>query len=105
MGKPCNNCGADIKWSEPYEKGDKPLNLDGTKHQCQKKESGGKYTSSKFPINKATEIYNLAEGILDSFYKKRSLTDDAKADKRLPVEQEAIFIESIFRTLTQGFKE
>lgn len=30
----CNRCGKEIKWREPYVKGDKPLNMDDTPHQC-----------------------------------------------------------------------
>ena len=34
--KPCNKgCGNQIMWREPYVKGDRPLNLDGTPHTCQ----------------------------------------------------------------------
>ena len=33
----CKNCNQEIKWKEPYTKGDGPLNLDGSQHKCQKK--------------------------------------------------------------------
>ena len=33
----CKNCNQEIKWKEPYVKGDGPLNLDGSFHKCQKK--------------------------------------------------------------------
>jgi len=35
--KSCNNCGNEIKWPEPYNKGDLPLNLDGSEHRCKGK--------------------------------------------------------------------
>ena len=30
----CNRCNMEIKWRVPYVKGDKPLNMDDTPHQC-----------------------------------------------------------------------
>jgi hypothetical protein len=35
----CKNCGNEIKWKEPYTKGDGPLNLDGSSHFCQKQKT------------------------------------------------------------------
>jgi len=32
--KTCNNCDKEIKWPEPYVKGNLPLNLDGSEHRC-----------------------------------------------------------------------
>jgi len=69
------------------------------------KKTGGKpFVSQKFPIADAPQIYNLCEELLNSFYKKRGIVHDALENKRLSIEQEAIFIESTFRTLSTGFK-
>lgn len=57
----------------------------------------GKFTSSKFPISKADEIYDLAENLLTKFLGKR--TDP------ISPEQQAIFIESMFKTLSTSYKE
>ena len=61
------------------------------------KAGGGKFTSSKFPISKANEIYDLAEYLLTKFLGKR--TDP------INLEQQAIFIESMFKTLSSSYKE
>ena len=58
---------------------------------------GGKFVSQKFPITEATAIYNLAEGMLDSFKKKRKL-------EHIKPEIEIVFIESLVRTLSSSFK-
>jgi len=36
--KTCNHCSKEIKWPEPYVKGNLPLNLDGSEHRCKGKE-------------------------------------------------------------------
>ena len=30
----CNNCGSTVKWPEEFKKGDGPVNMDGSKHNC-----------------------------------------------------------------------
>ena len=72
----------------------------------EKKEGGfKKFTSQKFPIGDAPKLFCLAEELLESFYKKRDSNGDGTiSEERLPIEQEAIAIESIFRTLSQNFK-
>lgn len=30
----CNRCQQEIKWPEPYQQGQKPLNMDGSVHSC-----------------------------------------------------------------------
>ena len=66
---------------------------------------GGKFVSQKFPIGDAPKIFCLAEELLETFYKKRdSNAEEATHEERLGIEQEAIAIESIFRTLSQNFK-
>ncbi|MBC8548289.1 MAG: hypothetical protein H8D23_01435 [Candidatus Brocadiales bacterium] len=59
---------------------------------------GGKFVSQKFPIGDAPKIYCLAEELLKTFYSNREAKDI------LTIDQEAIFMESIFRTLSQNFK-
>lgn len=53
----CNRCNAEIKWPEPYVKGNLPLNLDGTQHKCQKQET----LSSTKPSSKLEPSEALAE--------------------------------------------
>ena len=71
-----------------------------------------KFTSNKFPITEAIPIYRLAETILEEFQKKRfvridpnsATTATVKLNDVLSAEQEAVFIESMFRTLSGNFK-
>ena len=65
----------------------------------EKKSFGGKFTSSKFPITESESIYLKAELILESFLKKHGKEDDS-----LKIGDKAIFIESMFRTLSGNFK-
>ena len=114
---PCKVCGRTPSVGEDryYEKqGDNWLGCvdfecfkkQGGSPEPASKSGGGKFTPNKHSISKATEIYNLAEGLLDSFYKKRQ--GEIKAENvtlsKMPLEQEAIFIESTFRTLSGNFK-
>jgi hypothetical protein len=54
----CKNCGNEIKWKEPYTKGDGPLNLDGSSHFCKKHESFKPIpmTSLEITMPKGSEI-------------------------------------------------
>ena len=61
--------------------------------------SSSKFTSSKFPIAESAKLYNMAEGFLDTFMKRR----EAEKEK-LSVGEQVVFIESIFRTLSGNFK-
>ena len=56
-----------------------------------------KFVSNKFPITEAINIYKLSEELLTSFLKKREPTT-------ISVSEQAIFIESMFRTLSGNFK-
>lgn len=60
-------------------------------------EAKQKFQASKFPISDAIKLYELSESILTSFQNKRK-------DQKLPIEEQAVFVESIFKTLSQGFK-
>lgn len=91
-----------------------------TQQTTETKPVQSKYSGSyKTPITKATEIYNLAEAILDSFKEKRKISKKPHelGEGELPelptgldvynslsTDQEAVFIESVFRTLSQNYK-
>ena len=72
-----------------------------TDEQCFKEQGGKvyekkpKFTSSKFSIDKAVEIYGLGETLLESFQKKHG---------DLNIEQKAQFVESMFKTLSGSYK-
>lgn len=84
----------------------------GGKVYEKKSGSGGRFTSAKFPIGDAPKIYCLAEELLEQFYKKRGTVEGTDGfdqtvqgvESRLPIQDEAVFIESVFRTLSQNFK-
>ena len=70
----------------------------------EKKQTGnGRFTSSKFPIGDAPKIYCLAEELLDQFLKDPKRQTESE-DWLLRAEDQAVFIESMFRTLSQNFK-
>ncbi len=103
----CKNCPETLSWPDPYVDGCRPIEQSGSEHNCpglKKNQSAGKYTSAKFPISEAHGIYTQAEGLLAKFYELRKAVNPANNDNRLPIEQEAIFIESMFRSLVTGFK-
>lgn len=56
-----------------------------------------KFQSNKFPITEAIPIYNLTEELLKLFKNNRK-------GIAIPIEQEIVFVESIFRTLSGNFK-
>jgi len=112
----CNTCGKTPNVGDErfYEKKDDKW-LGCTDLECFKqqggspdpasKSGGGKFQSNKHPIGNAVPIYELAEALLEAFYKKReSNAENTTAEERLPMEQEAIFIESLMRTLSGNFK-
>lgn len=57
----CKYCKQPIKWPDPYTKGDKPLNLDGTKHIC----PGEKKTPKEEPTSaeKSPELLDSSIGV------------------------------------------
>ena len=57
------------------------------------------FVSQKFPITESERIYDKAELILDSFKTKRKDQEDT-----LTIAEEAVFIESLVRTLSGNFK-
>jgi len=63
---------------------------------------GGKFQANKFPLQEFPQIYKISEDLLTSFLAahKPTRTDD----QGLSVNEQAIFVESIFRTLSQNFK-
>ncbi len=102
----CKNCPETLSWPDPYVDGCRPIEANGQEHNCpglKKNQGSGKYTSAKFPISETHAIYTQAEGLLAKFYELRKTVNPADV-KRLPLDQEAIFIESMFRSLVTGFK-
>ena len=103
MSKPfkCKNCEATLDWPDPYVEGCRPFEVGTTtEHNCPglKKNSPGKgFASAKFPYDRIDELVEKTEAILASFKKKRNI-------ENLPPNDEAIFFESVFRTISQNFK-
>lgn len=64
-----------------------------------KQSSGRQFTSAKFPITEAVNLFQLSEELLNVFLNKHE-TQSAF----LTVQEKAIFVESIFRTLSTGYK-
>jgi len=72
------------------------------------------FQSSKFPIDDATKIFNLAESLLESFKNKRGLYVPNTSSPTtvcpkpyfdpLTIEQELQAVESFFKTISGGFK-
>ena len=60
---------------------------------------GGRFTSSKFPITEAEQIYNKAEGIVESFKNKRK-----DSDEKLTISEELQAVESFFNSMLTGCK-
>jgi len=58
--------------------------------------SGNRFTSSKFSISKASEIFNIALSFTESY---------KKTHPNLSEETEAQFVESIFKTISGSYKE
>lgn len=76
------------------------------------KQQGGRFTSTKMPISKAPEVYAMAEGMLTQFLAKRAevvgadgFDQEVAQAPEMPINEQAVFIESIFRTLSQNFKD
>lgn len=83
-----------------YQKDPKAIckNEDCFKNQGGKPFVPKKFTSSKFSITRADELYDMAEGFLTKFMSKRP-------NQPINPEQQAIFIESMFKTLSTSYKE
>lgn len=60
------------------------------------KQQGGRFASSKFQLSEATEVYNLAQSLTESY---------KKTHPDLTPEIEAQFMESMFKTLAGSFKK
>jgi len=94
----CNNCDAEVKWPVPFKQGDRPLNQDGTQHDCPAyKKSGGKGGGYyKLPITEATKILDMTLTLCDVILKRIDGTI-------LPGDQ-LVLTESIFKTLSSSYK-
>jgi hypothetical protein len=69
----CKNCGNQITWGDSYVKGDKPKNVDGSTHYCQKSKENFAENFSK-PKVTPTEIL----GEIAVFYELYKDVDAAK---------------------------
>jgi len=61
------------------------------------------FQSSKFKLEQAKPLMEMAEAFLKEFEEKHN-KDRTGTDKGMLVVEKAVFIESIFRTLSQNFK-
>ena len=96
----CKNCPETLHWPDPYVDGGRPLEENGTEHNCPglKKNSPGKsFASAKFPYDRIDDLVEKTELILASFKKNREIAN-------LSPNEEAVFFESVFRTISQNFK-
>jgi len=104
----CKNCPETLSWPDPYVDGCRPIEQNGGEHNCpglkKNQSGGGKYVSAKFPISDYMSVLDHAEAMLTAFYKKREAVNSAQSGKKLTIDDEAIFIESMFRSLVTGFK-
>lgn len=82
-------------WKKPYVQGDKPVEIDGTAHICPAKQSK-KFVSTKFNLEQVPEIFEMACTLLDTLEEKQKLSISS-ADK-------AVFIESMFKTISGSYK-
>lgn len=101
----CQVCNTDYKVNE-----DVFMQKDGEKwiickdESCFKQQGGtvdepkqkGKFTPSRLPLSKAPEVYAQAELLLNQFKEKRG---------NIPIEIEAQFVESMFKTLSSSYRE
>lgn len=97
----CKNCAETLEWPDPYEEGCRPIQCSTRQaHVCQglKKNSSVKgVLSAKFPYSQIDEIVDKTEELLEEFKKKRKLVE-------ISTNEEAIFFQSIFRSISQNFK-
>ena len=96
MTKTCNKCQGQFDWKKPYD-GTK-LNLDGSPHNCeggQTKLSSNNY--SKLELGQAPEVLNLALEL--------SSTVMQRIDGTIEPADQLVLVESLFKTLSQSYKE
>lgn len=92
----CKGCKKDVMWKKPYVQGDKPVELDGKEHICPEFSKKKSFTVSKFPVGKMPEIFDLSMALLDTLQEKHKLN--------LSSTDKAIFVESVFRTISGSYK-
>lgn len=106
----CKHCGktpavGDTRYYQNLGNKDAPQWIGCTDLECFKKQggtydpaavsSGGRFSSSKFPIEKAAEVFALAVTLTEQYKEKH---------KDITPEIEAQFTESMFKTLAGSFK-
>ena len=96
MSVKCNGCQKDVQWKKPYNQGDKPVEMDGSAHICPAFSKKKSFTVSKFPVGRMPEIFDLSMALLDTLEEKHKLN--------LSSTDKAIFVESVFRTISGNYK-
>ncbi len=124
---PCKKCGKTptVGQDRYYEK----ITIDGpdgskvevwvgcVDFECFKSQGGAsepaqqkkQFQSSKFKLEQANAIMEMTEGMLKKFIETRQTANKSKSEtpekyNNLTLNEQAVFIESIFRTLSQNFK-
>ena len=122
----CRNCSQDIDWPKPYMKGNKPINKDGTSHNCLTGGQNHNPAQQQFnpdqpqmgqqayqqqntpPMSridvKFEEIDKLDQMLFDVSVKRlEAIKQQFKIDM-VPIGEALIFVESWSRTLAQTLK-
>lgn len=95
----CKNCGAEIQWKQPYTQGDKPLNMDGTVHDCpaRKKSSGGAPKFEKTPIDQSNQFMAKAMELSLEFCNKQG-------EQKPDYNTYCTMVTALFDTLSRSYK-
>ena len=94
MSVVCKGCKKTVMWKKPYNQGDKPVEIDGSIHNCTAVTA--KFTSYKLPLEQVPEFFDKACNLLETFKEKTKV--------ELTPSEKAIFVESMFKTMVGGFK-
>ena len=65
MSAKCNLCESPIIWDQPYVKGSRPKNEDGSVHSCKKEDTPAPKESSKTPNTILEECITFSETFKD----------------------------------------
>ena len=68
MSVECKGCKKTVMWKKPYNVGDKPVELDGSIHNCTAPTA--KFTSSKLSLEQVPEFFDKACDLLETFKEK-----------------------------------
>jgi len=59
----CNQCNQEIKWPVPYQKGNKPLNLDDSPHLCKQQKIEGNGGDAAKILEECSAFHNMFDGV------------------------------------------